>query len=87
MDILTSFVMYCIPRSPGGTPVKRCIEREPSDPASIIAQALKKKFSNNFHFSSESDKENDSSSFASDHSTSVSHIDMFLVACFFSKAT
>ncbi|BFZ16677.1 hypothetical protein BsWGS_19716 [Bradybaena similaris] len=66
---LGSVKLRAVERSPGGTPVKRCIEREPSDPASIIAQALKKKFSNNWHFSSESDKENDSSSFASDNST------------------
>ncbi|CAG5122248.1 unnamed protein product, partial [Candidula unifasciata] len=62
--------LRAIERSPGGTPVKRRLEREPTDPAAIIAQALKKKFSSHWGFSSESDKDYDSSSFASDHSTS-----------------
>ena len=39
-----------------------------SDPASIIAQALKKKFAAHRGLSPESDKENDSSSFYSDSS-------------------
>uniref|UniRef100_A0A0B7APB6 Mitochondrial fission regulator 2 n=1 Tax=Arion vulgaris TaxID=1028688 RepID=A0A0B7APB6_9EUPU len=66
---LANVKLRAIERSPGGTPLRRLPEREPTDPASIIAQALKKKFSCHWPVSSESDKENDSS-FASDHSSS-----------------
>lgn len=56
-----------IRRSPGGTPIKpKSQKRESvSDPASVIAQALKKKFANQFIHSPDIDKENDSHGFSS----------------------
>lgn len=42
-----------------------------SDPAAIIAQALKKKFANHRGMSPDSDHENDSSSFFSDSNSPV----------------
>lgn len=56
-----------IQRTPGGTPIKpKSRKRESvSDPASVIAQALKKKFANQLIHSPDRDKENDSHGFSS----------------------
>lgn len=68
---LGSVKLRAVERSPGGTPMcRRKLERTPTDPASIIALALKKKFASHRGFSPESDQENDMSSFLSDQSQS-----------------
>lgn len=60
MPLKISLLSFC-PRSPGGTPARRRRSKGTaallSDPAAIIAEALKKKFSYHQHNNS-SDKEN-----------------------------
>ncbi|KAK3785666.1 hypothetical protein RRG08_035250, partial [Elysia crispata] len=68
---LGSVKLRAVERSPGGTPMcRRKVDRTPTDPASIIARALKKKFASHRGLSPESDQENDMSSFLSDASSS-----------------
>ncbi|GFO23044.1 mitochondrial fission regulator 2 [Plakobranchus ocellatus] len=68
---LGSVKLRAVERSPGGTPMsRRRVDRTPTDPASIIACALKKKFASHRGLSPESDQENDMSSFLSDKSAS-----------------
>ncbi|KAH9489416.1 hypothetical protein Btru_037657 [Bulinus truncatus] len=66
---LTNVKLKSVQRSPGGTPLRRKPLSVPSDPASIIAQALKKKFASHKGYSSDSDIENDSYSFRQDHNS------------------
>ncbi|XP_059178391.1 mitochondrial fission regulator 2-like isoform X2 [Physella acuta] len=63
---LSNVKLKAVQRSPGGTPMRRKPLSQASDPAAIIAQALKKKFANHRGMSPDSDHENDSSSFFSD---------------------
>ncbi|GFR82462.1 mitochondrial fission regulator 2 [Elysia marginata] len=69
---LGSVKLRAVERSPGGTPMcsRRRLDRTPTDPASIIAMALRKKFASHRGLSPESDQENDMSSFLSDRSQS-----------------
>ena len=76
--LMEYFSLWCAPRSPGGRPVKprRSGGKSlalPSDPASLIAEALRRKFAHHLHNTS-SDKENsmESSPFGSPESPRVS---------------
>lgn len=64
---LGSVKLRSVQRSPGGTPIKPNPRRRESnsDPASVIAQALKKKFANQVCHSPDVDRENDSCGFSS----------------------
>lgn len=64
-----------IQRSPGGTPLKPKPRKRDStsDPASVIAEALKKKFANQFAHSPDVDKENDSQCFSSPDTNSFGY--------------
>ncbi|XP_052074658.1 mitochondrial fission regulator 2-like [Mytilus californianus] len=62
---LGSVKLKSIQRSPGGTPLKPRRRESNNDPASVIAQALKKKFANQIINSPDVDKENDSFNFSS----------------------
>ncbi|RUS83195.1 hypothetical protein EGW08_009052 [Elysia chlorotica] len=67
---LGSVKLKAVERSPGGTPMcRRKLDHTPTDPASIIARALKRKFASHRGLSPESDQENDMSSFLSDSSS------------------
>ncbi|KAI8773218.1 mitochondrial fission regulator 2 [Biomphalaria glabrata] len=66
---LSNVKLKAVQRSPGGTPMRRKPLSVPSDPASIIAQALKKKFASHKGYSSDSDLENDSHSFRQDQNS------------------
>lgn len=52
-------------RSPGGTPVNKNPKPSATDPASIIAEALKRKFRNHVQHSPDVDKENENHDFDS----------------------
>jgi hypothetical protein len=75
------FSIFC--RSPGGTPIKpKSRKRESvSDPASVIAQALKKKFANQIIHSPDIDKENDSHGFSSPETNSPHYVRPFFLFC------
>ncbi|XP_041358804.1 mitochondrial fission regulator 2-like [Gigantopelta aegis] len=62
---LTNVKLKSVKRSPGGTPFRQKPAIENNDPASIIAQALKKKFAHRHLFSPDRNKENHDSSFSS----------------------
>ncbi|CAL1534447.1 unnamed protein product [Lymnaea stagnalis] len=65
---LTNVKLKAVQRSPGGTPMRRKPLSAATDPASIIAQALKKKFARHRGNSPDSDLEHDSSgSFRFEH--------------------
>lgn len=71
---LGSVKLKSIQRSPGGTPLKPKRRESNNDPASVIAQALKKKFANQIINSPDVDKENDSFNFSSPESNSPFNI-------------
>ncbi|VDH91510.1 Hypothetical predicted protein, partial [Mytilus galloprovincialis] len=71
---LGSVKLKSIQRSPGGTPLKPKRRESNNDPASVIAQALKKKFANQIINSPDVDKENDSFNFSSPESNSPFYI-------------
>ncbi|XP_021346545.1 mitochondrial fission regulator 2-like isoform X2 [Mizuhopecten yessoensis] len=74
---LGSVKLRSIQRSPGGTPLKvRRPDREcdRSDPAALIAQALKKKFAQQMTYSPDTDKENDNHDFSSSDIENSPHI-------------
>ncbi|PVD23188.1 hypothetical protein C0Q70_16451 [Pomacea canaliculata] len=54
-----------VERSPGGTPVNKNPKPSATDPASIIAEALKRKFRNHVQHSPDVDKENENHDFDS----------------------
>lgn len=74
---LGSVKLRSVQRSPGGTPLKvRQPDREysRSDPAALIAQALKKKFAQQMMYSPDTDKENDNHDFSSSDLENSPHI-------------
>ncbi|XP_060078146.1 mitochondrial fission regulator 2-like [Ylistrum balloti] len=74
---LGSVKLRSIQRSPGGTPLK-VKQPDPeytrSDPASLIAQALKKKFAQQMMYSPDTDKENDNHDFSSSDIENSPHV-------------
>ncbi|XP_033736651.1 mitochondrial fission regulator 2-like [Pecten maximus] len=74
---LGSVKLRSVQRSPGGTPLKvKQPDREysRSDPAALIAQALKKKFAQQMTYSPDTDKENDNHDFSSSDLENSPHI-------------
>lgn len=62
---LKAVLQMLIFRSPGGTPVNKNPKPSATDPASIIAEALKRKFRNHVQHSPDVDKENENHDFDS----------------------